>query len=88
VIAKKQPQGPIGKSMRLFKLHSNELEPLNFGSVVPPGLPFAFTTHRLCVAKAEKTRISGGISGGTLNGQFSTPKVATRATEISDARPC
>jgi hypothetical protein len=31
--AKKQPQGPTGKSMRLFKLHSNGLEPLTFGSV-------------------------------------------------------
>jgi hypothetical protein len=31
--AEKQPQGPIGKSMRLFKLHSNGLEPLTFGSV-------------------------------------------------------
>ena len=35
--AKKQPQGPIGKSLRLFKWHSNGLEPLNFGSVVPQG---------------------------------------------------
>ena len=33
VSAKKQPQGPIDKSMRLFKLHSNGLEPLTFGSV-------------------------------------------------------
>ena len=31
---------------------------------------FAFTTHRLCVAKAEKTR----IRGGTLKGHFQPPK--------------
>ena len=31
---------------------------------------FAFTSLRSSVPKAEKTRISGGISGGTLNASF------------------
>ena len=35
---------------------------------------FAFTTLRPCVPKAEKTRISGGISGGTLKSHFQPPK--------------
>ena len=62
--AKKQPQGPIGKSMRLFKLHSNGLEPLTFGSVVPQGFLSPLPPIDFALPKRRKRELVGGLVGG------------------------
>jgi len=50
---------------------------------------FAFTTLRPCVPKAEKTRMSGGISGGDSEGHFhpEQPRHARRGNPVLEPSP-